>query len=176
MIIDIASFGDRNVGEKGNEKVETYQDLKRGIRKLWNLMNAGVILVVVGALGSVSKEIGQYLEQIKIDTRIEIRIDISMGIKIEIRIIISMGIKIEIRIIISMGIKIEIRIIISMGIKIEIRIIISMGIKIEIRIIISMGIKIEIRIIISMGIKIEIRIDIRIRIFQRQLCREQQEF
>lgn len=38
--------------------------------KLWNLRKVEVISVVVGALGSVSKKIGQHLEQIAIGTRI----------------------------------------------------------------------------------------------------------
>ena len=38
--------------------------------KLWNLRSIDVIPVVVGALGSVSKTIGQFLEQIGIDIRI----------------------------------------------------------------------------------------------------------
>ena len=70
LIIDIASSGDQKVGEKENEKIEKYQDLKREIMKLWNLRRVEVIPVVVGALGSVSKKIGQYLEQIGIDIRI----------------------------------------------------------------------------------------------------------
>ena len=38
--------------------------------KLWSLKSVEVIPVVVGALGSVSKKIGQYLEKIGIDVRI----------------------------------------------------------------------------------------------------------
>ena len=37
--------------------------------KLWNLRRVEVIPVVVGALGSVSKKIGQYMEQIGIDIK-----------------------------------------------------------------------------------------------------------
>ena len=70
LIIDIASPGDCNVGEKESEKVVKYQDLKREIMKLWSLKSVEVIPVVVGALGSVSKKIGQYLEKIGIDVRI----------------------------------------------------------------------------------------------------------
>ena len=70
LIIEIASPGDRNVGEKEKEKIEKYQNLKREIMKLWNLRRVEVIPVVVGALGAVSKKIGQYLEQIGIDIRI----------------------------------------------------------------------------------------------------------
>ena len=72
LIIDIASSGDRTVGEKKNEKMEKYQDLKREIMKLWSLRRVEVIPVVVGALGAVSKRIGQYLEQIGIDIRIRL--------------------------------------------------------------------------------------------------------
>ena len=53
-----------------SEKIEKYQDLKREIMKLWSLKSVEVIPVVVGALGSVSKKIGQYLEKIGIDVRI----------------------------------------------------------------------------------------------------------
>ena len=70
LIIDIASSGGYNVVEKESEKVENYQDLKREIKKLWNLRSVDVIPVVVGALGSVSRRIGQCLEQIWIDVRI----------------------------------------------------------------------------------------------------------
>ena len=42
------------------------------IMKLWNLRSVEVIHVLVGALGSVSKRIGQYLGQIRIDIRIEL--------------------------------------------------------------------------------------------------------
>ena len=70
LIIGIASPGDCNVGEKESEKIEKYQDLKREIMKLWSLKSVEVIPVVVGALGSVSKKIGQYLEKIGIDVRI----------------------------------------------------------------------------------------------------------
>ena len=59
-----------NVVEKKSEIVEKYQELKREIKKLWNLRSVDVIPVVVGALGSVSRRIAQGLEQIGIDGRI----------------------------------------------------------------------------------------------------------
>ena len=58
------------MGGKENEKIEKYQDLIREIMKLWNLRRFEVIPVVVGALGAVSKKIGQYLEKIGIDIRV----------------------------------------------------------------------------------------------------------
>ena len=50
--------------------METHQDLKRELMKFWNLRTIEVLPVVVGALGTVSKKIGQYLEQIRIDIKI----------------------------------------------------------------------------------------------------------
>ena len=50
LIIDIASSGDRNVGEKENEKIGKYQDLKREIMKLWDPRRVEVITVIVSLL------------------------------------------------------------------------------------------------------------------------------
>ena len=70
LIIDTATSGDHNVVEKESEKVENYQDLKREIKKLWNLRSVDVIPAVVGALGSVSRRTRQCLEQIRVDVRL----------------------------------------------------------------------------------------------------------
>ena len=37
-IIDIAVPADKRIGEKENEKVEKYQDLKREIARMWNMI------------------------------------------------------------------------------------------------------------------------------------------
>ena len=42
------------MGDEENEKVENYQDLRREIKKQWNINSVKVIPVVVGALGAVS--------------------------------------------------------------------------------------------------------------------------
>ena len=65
MAIEIASSGDRYVGEMENEKIEKYQDLKRKIMKLWNLRRV-VVIPVVGALGPVSKKIGNTWSQLRL--------------------------------------------------------------------------------------------------------------
>ena len=52
IIIVIAIPGDVRVHEKEVEKIEKYQELKREIKRLWKLQ---IVLVVVGALGSVTK-------------------------------------------------------------------------------------------------------------------------
>ena len=64
IIIDIAVPPDVIVEEKEKEKVEKYQDLKKEIRKLWKLRNAGIVLVVIGALGSVSAEFDRWMQGI----------------------------------------------------------------------------------------------------------------
>ena len=53
---------DVRVEEKEREKVE--QDLKREIGRLWNLKKVEVVPVVIGALGSVTKEFDRWIEKL----------------------------------------------------------------------------------------------------------------
>ena len=64
-IIDIAVPRDQNVKVKKLEKITKYQDLRLQVQKLWNV-KATVIPVVVGALGTVSEELENYLKAIGI--------------------------------------------------------------------------------------------------------------
>ena len=66
LIIDIAVPADVRVEEKGREKVEKYQDLKREIGRLWNLKKVEVVPVVIGALGSVTKEFDRWIGKLGI--------------------------------------------------------------------------------------------------------------
>ena len=59
IILDINIPGDSKVHEKELEKIEKYQDLTWEIRKMWSVKN---IPVAVGALGSVTKKLGQWIE------------------------------------------------------------------------------------------------------------------
>ena len=63
LIIDIAVQADVRVEEKERGKVEKYQDLKREIGRLWNL-KVEVVPVVIGALGSVTKEFDRWIEKL----------------------------------------------------------------------------------------------------------------
>ena len=54
------------VDEKEREKIGKYQDLKREVTRLWNMRKVQVIPVVIGALGSVSKEFEKWTESLKI--------------------------------------------------------------------------------------------------------------
>lgn len=56
IIIDIPVPVDGRVHEKEREKVVKYQELRREIGRLWQLRKMQVVPVVVGALGSVTKE------------------------------------------------------------------------------------------------------------------------
>ena len=64
--MDIASPRDHRVYEKQSEKVEKYQDLKKEIRKLWSIRRVKVVLVVVGALGAVTKRLNTWLDKLGI--------------------------------------------------------------------------------------------------------------
>ena len=55
-IIDIVVPGDQNIKVKELEKITKYQDLRLQVRKLWDV-KATVILIIVGALGTVTEDV-----------------------------------------------------------------------------------------------------------------------
>ena len=67
--VDIAIPGDSRIHEKEFEKIEKYQDLKWEIRRMC-IKNGGVVPVFVGALGSVTKKLGKWIEKLGIRVRI----------------------------------------------------------------------------------------------------------
>ena len=62
-IIDIATPGDIRASEKEKVKIERYQELKREIKRMWNIRSIKVIPVVVGTLGSTSKKLKKSMEE-----------------------------------------------------------------------------------------------------------------
>ena len=66
IITDIAVLDDVRVGEKELEKVEKYQELKREIGRLWKLKHVEVVPVVIGALGSVTKDFERWIRKLGI--------------------------------------------------------------------------------------------------------------
>ena len=52
------------VGAKEQEKVEKYQDLRRDIAILWGMKKTEVILIVVGALGMISKKLEIWIKKL----------------------------------------------------------------------------------------------------------------
>ena len=68
IIVDIAVPEDSNVLQKETVKYEVYQDLAREIKRIWELRTK-MVPVVASALGSVSKKLAGYLEQLGIKDR-----------------------------------------------------------------------------------------------------------
>jgi hypothetical protein len=63
MLIDVAISGDRNVINKEAEKILKYKDLVIEIRHMW-IVKATMIPVIIGATGTISKSLRQYLSNI----------------------------------------------------------------------------------------------------------------
>ena len=56
---------DHRVKLKGSEKKNKYLTLARELKKLWN-MKVKIIPIVIGALGTITKELVQGLEDLEI--------------------------------------------------------------------------------------------------------------
>ena len=69
IIIDVAVPRDKRIIDKEKEEIKKYQYLKREIQKLWNLKKNDMIPVVLGFLGSATRNFGKYIDGmgIKID-------------------------------------------------------------------------------------------------------------
>ena len=64
-IIDFAVPGDTRIEEKEKDNIETYQGLRKGLRKIWNV-NMKIIPLVLGSVGAIPKQFGNRLKQIGI--------------------------------------------------------------------------------------------------------------
>ena len=49
--------GDKSIELKEQEKVDNYTELRREVKKIWNLSQVVVVPVVIGALGETSKRL-----------------------------------------------------------------------------------------------------------------------
>jgi hypothetical protein len=63
MLIDVAISGERNVIEKEAKKIIKYKDLTIEIQSTWNVKTK-VILVIIGATGTISKSLRKYVSYI----------------------------------------------------------------------------------------------------------------
>ena len=68
--MDFAVPADRRIKLKENEKKDKYLDLARELKKLWN-MKMTIILIVIGAFGTVTKGLLKGLEDLKVGGRVE---------------------------------------------------------------------------------------------------------
>ena len=67
--MDIASPWVHRVYVKEGEKIKKYQDLKKEIGRLLGIRHLGVVPLVVGALGVVSKRLDAWLEKLGVAIR-----------------------------------------------------------------------------------------------------------
>ena len=70
QIIEVAIPEDGQVREKEDKKVEKYQDLAREVQKMWDVKTK-LILVVMGALGSVPMNLKNKLKVIDVEISVE---------------------------------------------------------------------------------------------------------
>ena len=69
-IVNFAVLANHRVKLKVCEKRDKYLDLARELKKLWN-MNLMIIPIVIGALGTVTKELVQGLEDLEVTGWVE---------------------------------------------------------------------------------------------------------
>ena len=71
-IIDIAVAGDKRIELKDQEKIDNYSELRREMKKIWNLSQVVVVLVEIGALGVTSKRLKDWLRKFDVKSSIEL--------------------------------------------------------------------------------------------------------
>ena len=69
-IVDFAVPADHRIKLKECEKRDKYLDLARELKKLWN-MKVTIILIVIGAFGTVTKGLLKGLEDLEVGGRVE---------------------------------------------------------------------------------------------------------
>jgi len=63
-LIDIAIPGESRLTQKVAKKQTKHMDLRIEITRVWNCRRVFVILIVVGALGSISKDLPSHLDKL----------------------------------------------------------------------------------------------------------------
>ena len=71
LIIDVACPFDIRVKDKEKEEIENYQDLTRELKRIWKLRRIIVVPFIIGALGTVSKDIEKWLAEIGVTCRLD---------------------------------------------------------------------------------------------------------
>ena len=70
LIVDAVVPGDCGINEKEKEKIDKYQDLRREVNRLWQQKKVHVVQIVIGVLGSISKNFISFLHQLEINTNL----------------------------------------------------------------------------------------------------------
>ena len=69
-MVDFAVLADHRINLKEREKKDKYLDLARELKKLWN-MKMTIVLIVIGAFGTITKGLLKGLEDLEVGGRIE---------------------------------------------------------------------------------------------------------
>ena len=72
QLIDIAKPGDKRIELKEQEKIDSYSELRREVKKIWNLPRVLVVTIVTGALGVTSKRLKDWLKKLDVKSIIEL--------------------------------------------------------------------------------------------------------
>ena len=67
LIVVVAVPGNCRSNEKEKEKIDKYQDLRREVSRLWQQKKVHVVPIVIGVLGSISKNFIDFLYQLEIN-------------------------------------------------------------------------------------------------------------
>ena len=70
-LIDPSCPFDTRIEKKEEEKCTNYSDLKYEIARIWKMKKVDVIPVVIGALGTVTKNFDKWLERLELDLTVE---------------------------------------------------------------------------------------------------------
>ena len=71
-IIDVACPFDGRISKKEREKIEYYQDLKREIKRLWDIREVIIIPIIIGALGTINCRFEEWISRIGIECPTEL--------------------------------------------------------------------------------------------------------
>ena len=71
LISEVACPLEIRVKGKEKEKIESYQYLKQELKRIWKLRWVTVVPVIIGAWGTVSKDIEKWLATIGVTCRLE---------------------------------------------------------------------------------------------------------
>ena len=69
-IVDFAVPADHGINLKESEKKDKYLDLARELKKLWNI-KVTIVLIVIGALGTITKGLLKGLGDLEVGGRVE---------------------------------------------------------------------------------------------------------
>ena len=64
FIVNVACSYNTRVVEREMTKIDHYQDLKVEVQKIWNCRSVSVILIVIGALGALSKHLRMWVSEL----------------------------------------------------------------------------------------------------------------